>query len=112
LIGAELDRPHGGLDLLDGGDHHYLDRRIVFLEDLQDFEAVDAGEADVEEQEVHVLLVHHGEGRLAGAGLEDAEIAAQDGRERIAHPLVVIDDQHRLALRVHGRPREGIIEYL
>ena len=44
-----------------------LDVRVVLLDDLQDLEAADAGQAGVEQHQVDVFLLHHLEGAFAGA---------------------------------------------
>ena len=49
VIGAVLHRLHGGLDLVDRRDHDDFDQAVVLLDDAQDFEAADAGQADVEQ---------------------------------------------------------------
>ena len=36
-----------------------FDVRVVLLDDLEDLEAADAGQADVEHHQVDVLLLHH-----------------------------------------------------
>ena len=85
------------VELLDLGDDDHLDVRVVLLDDLEDLEAADAGQVRVEDHQVDVLLLHHLERAFAGAGAKDAQIAAQRAGERLAHHLVVVDDQQGLA---------------
>ena len=65
VIRAVLHRLHGGLDLVDRRDHDDFDEAVVFLDDAEDLEAADAGQADVEQHQVDVLAVEDGQRRLA-----------------------------------------------
>ena len=64
VIGAVLHRLHGGFDLVDRRDHDDFDQAVVFLDDPQDFEAADAGQADVEQHQVDVFPVEDAAARL------------------------------------------------
>ncbi len=108
VVGAVLHRLHGGLDLVDGRDHDDLDQAVVFLDDPQHLEAADAGQPDVEQHEVDVFAVQDGEGRFAARDPQHAELALENGRQGVPHPLIVVDDEHGFGLLAHcawgGRP--------
>jgi hypothetical protein len=102
MVGALPHRLDRDVELLDDRDHDDLDRRVVLLGDLQDLEAADAGQADVEHHQVDVLLLHHlkrGFARSlpAAPGNRGRSTAGQ----RIAHPLVIVDDEDGLAAVRH-----------
>ena len=97
VVRAKAHRLDRDLELLDLRDDDDLDVRIVLLRDLEDLEAADAGQVRVEDHEVDVFLLHHLESALAGGGAKDAKIAAQESGERLAHRLVVVDDEQGLA---------------
>ena len=109
VIRAVLHRLHGGLDLVDGRDHDDLDQAVVFLDDPQDLEAADAGQADVEQHQVDVLAVEHGQRGFAARDAEHAVLALEDRGQRIPHALVVVDDEDGLRLLAH-RPGGGVSE--
>ena len=105
VVGAELHRPDGGLDLVDGRDHDDLDQALRLLDLPQHLEAADARHPDVEQHHVHVLAVEDGQPALARRRAQHAVLAAQDRRQRVAHPLVVVDDEDCLgAWSQQGRP--------
>ncbi len=93
VIGAVLHRLHGGLDLVDGRDHDALDQAVVLLDDAQDVEAADAGQADVLQHDVDFLLAEHRQRGLAARDRQDPIVASEDGRNRVPHPLIVVADQ-------------------
>ena len=64
VIGAVAHRLDRRVELLDHRDDDHLDVGIVLLGDLQHLEAADAGQADVEQHQVDVLLLHHLQRRL------------------------------------------------
>ena len=55
-----------------------------------------------EQHQLDVFPVHEGERRLAARGPQHAKISAKDGRERFACAFVVVDDEDRLPLGLHG----------
>jgi hypothetical protein len=67
------------------GDGQLLDRRgdddgdvrVVLLDDLQDVDGADAGQRDVEEDDVHALALRHVDGAFAGGRAQHAVVAAQ-----------------------------------
>ena len=93
VIRAVLHRLHGGLDLVDGRDHDAFDEAVVFLDDAKDVEPADAGQADILQHHVDLLLPQHRQGRLAARHGEDPIVASEDGRNRVPHPLIVVTDQ-------------------
>ena len=109
VVSAVLHGLHGGFDLGDGRDHEDLDQAVVLLDDPEDFEAADARQPDVEQHQVDVFAVQDGKGGLAGRDPQHAVIALQDGRERIAHPLVVVDHKHGLGFLTHQGCGRGIV---
>ena len=68
----------------------HFDQAVVLLDDAQDLEAADAGQADVEQHEVDVFAVEHGERRLAARHAQHAVLALEDRGQRVPHPLVVV----------------------
>ena len=88
VVGAVLHRLHGGLDLVDRRDHDALDEAVVLLDDAQHVEAADAGQADVEQDQVDVLVLQQ---RAApprrSTRVSDAVVALEDrGRACRASP--------------------------
>ena len=108
VIGAVLHRLHGRLDLVDGRDHDDLDEAVVFLDDAKHLEAADAGQPDIEQNQVDVLAIQNGQSRLSAATREHAVLPLQNRGQRVAHPLVVVDDEDGLGLVAHRvrEPRE------
>ncbi len=102
VIRPVLHRLHGGLDLVDGRDHDALDQAVVLLDDAQDVEAADAGQADILQHDVDFLLAEHGERGLAARHRQDPVVAPEDGRDRLAHPLIVVANQDGFRGRRHG----------
>ncbi len=101
MVGAVLHRLHGGFNLVDRRDHDDFDEAVVFLDDAQDFEAADAGESDIEQHQIDVVLGEQGEGGLAARHSQDPVFALQDGGQRVPHPLVIIDDEDGFRLVTH-----------
>ena len=97
--------PHGldgGLELLAHRDDDHFDVRVVFLRDLQDLEAADARQPYVEQHQVDLFLFHHLQGGLARGGPQHAVLALQESGQRVAHTLVVIDDEDGLPAFGHS----------
>ena len=101
VVGAVLHRLHGGFDFVDRRDHDDLDEAVVFLDDPQHLEPADAGQPDIQQDEVDVLLVEDRQRRFAAAHPQHAIFAFQDRRQRVPHPLVVVDDEDGLGLGAH-----------
>ena len=80
---------------------------VVFLDDAQHVEAADAGQADVEQDQVDVLALEERQRRLAARHRQDAVVALEDRGQRIAHPLIVVADQDGLGGPGHGRVGEA-----
>jgi hypothetical protein len=98
--------PHGldrGVELLQRGDDDDFHVRVVFLDDLENLEAADAGQADVEHHQVDVLFLHDLQRSFARSRLQYTEVAPQDGRQRIAHSFVIVDYQNGFAALGHWR---------
>ena len=94
VVGAETHRLDRGLKLLQRRDDDDFHVWIVLPDDLEHLEAADAGEAHVEEHDIDVLLVHHLETGLTRRRPQHAIIPLQDGGQRFAHPLVIVDNEH------------------
>ena len=107
VIGAVLHRLHGGLDVVDRRDHDDLDEAVVFLDDPQDFEAADAGKPDVEQDEIDVFAIEDRQRRFAARHAQHAVFAFEDCRERVPHPLVVVDDEDRFGFGAHELREPG-----
>ena len=61
------------------------------------------GQADVEHHEIDILFFHDLQRSLARGGLQQTEITSEDGRQRIAHAFVVIDNEDGLPALRHRR---------
>ena len=111
VVGAMLHRLHGGFDIGDRRDHDDLDQAVVLFDDAQHFEAADARQPDIEQNQVDVFAIENGKGRFAAGDPQHAIIALEDGGERVPHPLVIIDDEDGLGLGAHlaGIAAGGIV---
>ncbi len=101
MIRAVLDRLHGRLDLADRRDHDDFDQAVVLFDDPQHFEAADARQPDVEQHQIDVFAIQDRERGLAARYPQHAVLALEDRREGVAHPLIVVDDEHRLRFMRH-----------
>ena len=105
VVGAELHRADGRFDLVDGRDHDDFDQALRLLDVAEHLEAADARHPDVEQHHVHVLAVENGQPGLARRRAQHAVLAPQDRRQRVAHALVIVDDEDCLGARSHrSRP--------
>src|SRR5208282_2283304 len=91
------------------GAHHDHDRgRARSLDLAQNFDSVDAGKNDVQQDEIGILVLKDLQARLAGERGEDLESilpqATRDGAER---ELFVIDDQSAI-WHINSRTRTSI----
>ena len=101
---------HGGLDLGDRRDHDDLDQAVVLLDDPQDLEAADAGQPDVEQDQVDVFAIEDGQRRFAARDPQHAVFPLQDRGQRVPHPLVVVDDENGLGFLAHaGWERHAVL---
>ena len=112
VIGAVLHRLHGGLDFVDRRDHDALDQAVVLLDDAQDVEAADAGQADILQHHVDFLLAEQRQRGFAARHGQDPIVAAEDRRDGVPHALIVVADQdgfrgrrHETARLYQGLPR-------
>ena len=105
VVRPVLHRLHGGLDLVDRRDHDALDQAVVLLDDAQDVEAADAGQADILQHDVDFLLAQDGERGLTARDRQDPVVASQDSRDRVAHSLIVIANQDGFRGRCHETGR-------
>jgi hypothetical protein len=64
---------------------------------------VDARQPDVEQHEIDVFFVDHLQCGLAGRGAEHAVIALEQCCERVAHSLVIVNNQHGFSAFRHRR---------
>ena len=101
VIGAVTHRFDRGVEVLHGRHDDHFDGGVVFLEDPQHLESADPRQLDVQQHEVDVLLLEDLQRRFTGGHAQDAVILAQHGGHRVAHPLVVVDDEQRLAAVGH-----------
>ena len=102
VVGAELHRLHGGLDLGDRRDHDDFDEAVVLLDDAQNVEAADARQPHVEQHQIDVFAVQNRERGFAGRCAQHSIVAPENRIQRVTHPLVVVDDEDRLRLGIHG----------
>jgi hypothetical protein len=107
VIRAVLDGLDGGFYLADLGDHDDLHETVVLPDDLQDLEAADARQRDVEQDDINLVLVQHTEGCFAGRDPEHPKLALQDRSQRIPHALVVIDDEDGSSASGHRKAWSG-----
>ena len=105
VVGAVLHRLHGSFDLVDGRDHDALDQAVVLLDDAEDVEAADAGQANVLQHHVDFLLAERREGGLAARHGQNPIVSPEDGRNRVPHALIVVADQDRFHGRCHETAR-------
>ena len=117
VIGAVLHRLHGGLDLVDGRDHDALDQAVVLLDDAQDVEPADAGQADILQHHVDFLLAEQRQCGFAARHGQDPIVASEDRRDGVPHALIVVADQdgfrgrrHETARLYQGLPRPRITD--
>jgi hypothetical protein len=102
MVGAVPHRLDRGVELLDRRHDDHLDVGKVLLEDPQHLQPADAGKVHVEEHQIDVFLLRDLEGGLPGRHAQDAIVLAEDGGHGVAHPLVVVDDEERLAALGHA----------
>ena len=101
MIGAVLHRLHGRLDLADRRDHDDLDEAVVFLDDAKDLEAADPRQVYVEQNQIDVFAIQNGESRFAARHTKHVVVALQNAGQRIAHTLIVVDDEDGFGLVDH-----------
>ncbi len=105
VIRAVLHRLHGGLDLVDRRDHDALDQAVVLLDDAQDVEAADAGQADVLQHDVDLLLAQERQRGFAARNRQDAVVPPEDRGDRVPHALIVVADQDGFGGGRHEKAR-------
>ena len=94
-----------------GGQEQDRDGRPLRADAAADLEAVDAGQADVDDDEIVFRVVAGGEPQRVLTGrdaIDGVALTLQRPRERDADPLVVLDDQqagHGLIVGRWTRPR-------
>ena len=92
---AHLDRAHRGFDVAVAGDHHHLRIDLALAQPLQRHQTVDAGQPDVEHDDVEGRARDSIEALLAARrGLDVKPLVAQHAAQRGAHPGFVVDDQN------------------
>jgi len=95
--GAELHGFDGALDQMVGTHHDYDGGGARLFDLAQDFDAVDAGQNDVEQNEVGLLLMKELEAIFTGESGEDLEsLQAQAARDGAEGEFFVIDDEGRV----------------
>ena len=102
VVRAELHRLDGGFDVGDRRNHDHFDEAVVLSDDAEHVEAVDAGKAHVEEHQIDVLAIQDGERGFARRRAQHAIVPPEDGVQRVTHPLVIVDDEDRFRLGIHG----------
>lgn len=84
VVRAVLHRLHDRFDFVDRRRHDDVDLGVVLLDDLEQLEPADAGQADVDEHQVDGLGLQQRE-RLLGAGCRQrAVVRPEDRGERSA----------------------------
>jgi hypothetical protein len=100
-LGQVVERPelHGGhrrADGLNGGHQDHFHVLVDRLDPLQDLDAVHAGEADIQEDQVHRRALDALDRLRSVLRLDELVLLLQDQPERLADPRVVVHDQdHR-----------------
>ena len=94
VVGALLHRSHRHFHFVQRRDHDRLDEAVVLSDDGEQLQTADAGQPNVQENQVHVLPLEDGEPLLAGRRRQDTIMALQDRRQRVPHPFVVIDHEN------------------
>ncbi len=101
VVRAELHGLDGRLDIGDGRDHDHFDLVALFAHLPQQLQAADARQAYVEQHQVHAVLPQPRQAVLGRRHGHHAVVALENRRERVSHPLIVIDDQDGLLRRGH-----------
>ena len=108
IVGAGLDRRHGGVDGAVAADHHHRHRRILAPDHLEKLQAVElaALQPDVEDHQRRPALAHRidGLGAVVGAAGRMALIL-QDARDQRADVAFVVDDENIVAHDSSNCPR-------
>jgi hypothetical protein len=73
VVGAEFHGFDGAIHHVVGAHHEDDGGGIGFFQSAQDFDAIDAGQHDVEESEVGLLLGEQGQRIFAGGGRKNFE---------------------------------------
>jgi len=103
VVGAALEAAHAVLDGVARGEHQHRQVRALRAHAAQGLEAVDAGEADIQDQEVvRVLADGHGHGFTAFGAIDHPALGAQGTRGGIGQQGIVFDKQD-----THGRHSDG-----
>jgi len=99
--GAELQCPHGGLDVAVRGDDGHWHAGPVGLDPLDEVETVTVGQPHVGEHEVEPFAAEllHGAGVVRGSAHLDLHPAERDTKQ-VADVRLVVDDE---GARCHGR---------
>ena len=99
VVGADLEAEHAVDLLVARGQHH--DREIGAVADLAaDVEAVDARQADVEDDDADLVAAELGERVLAGAHPQHAvAVRAEVAANQLADRELVLDDEDEWARR-------------
>ena len=98
--------------------------RVQYLNDLEPDEKdldfpirlakrmiVDAGQANVEQHQLDVFLLHQLQRHLTGRRAQHVVVALQHGRQRVAHSLIVVDDEDGLSSGRHaGREYNALLD--
>ena len=114
MIGAVLHSLHGGFNLGNRRDHDHFDEAVVFLDDAEDFETADPRKAHVEQNQVDVFTVENRQRGFAAGDPQHAILALENRRQRVAHTLIVVDNEDRLRFLSHSnqksyRPNRRIV---
>jgi len=99
VVGAALQAAHAVLDGVARGEHQHGKVGALGAHAAQRLEAVDAGQADVEDEQVVRILAHgDGDGLAAFGAVDDPALGAQRTRGGIGKKRVVFDKKDS-----HGR---------
>ena len=94
VVGAFLHGRHGRLDAAVGRQQKRLQVGLPLLELLQQLDAVDPRQVQVEDGHVEARLGGDLQGLLAAAGVGDGQaLALEAADQRAAHLLVVVHEQ-------------------
>ena len=102
--GAHAGGLHRGLHRAVAADHDHRQVGEALADDAQPLQAVHTGQPDVEQDQVHILLVEQLQPLLGRTGGQRGEaLVAENAREGLADGGFVVDDEDGIG---HGRGRE------
>jgi hypothetical protein len=106
VVGALLDRRHGRLDGAVAADDQHRQVGVALPDEVEHLETVEVGalEPDVQEHEARRARLDLGQRGATVARLADLiALVVEDRRDRVAHLVLVVDDQNLGSHFISGR---------